>query len=275
MKKIDLIRFFTILFFSILAFGLSTFLSFRIDLTQDKRFSLNTSTIKLLKNIQDPMLFTIYLDGDFPSGFQRLKLESLRLLEEFRAENPNIKYILVNPSENSDSQARRDTYTQLKNSGLSAIQIKVEEQDGVKEQQIFPGAIVSYQDKEWPVSLLMDQFASNPEAQINASIQNLEYSLATSENNLPRFLGEKRSSESFLNSSRNTPKKSSNSRYFALANPPTSKSSNADLATPISSAVRCLTSSSRSKRLMWLNKSLIDQNGEVSDCLANLSSNDR
>ena len=78
------------------------------------------------------MLFTIYLDGDFPSGFQRLKLESLRLLEEFRAENPNIKYILVNPSENSDSQARRDTYTQLKNSGLSAIQIKVEEQDGVK-----------------------------------------------------------------------------------------------------------------------------------------------
>jgi ABC-2 type transport system permease protein len=159
---------------------MSTFLSFRIDLTQDKRFSLNTSTIKLLKNIQDPMLFTIYLDGDFPSGFQRLKLESLRLLEEFRAENPNIKYILVNPSENSDSQARRDTYTQLKNSGLSAIQIKVEEQDGVKEQQIFPGAIVSYQDKEWPVSLLMDQFASNPEAQINASIQNLEYSLATS-----------------------------------------------------------------------------------------------
>ena len=180
MKKIDLIRFFIILFFSILAFCMSTFLPFRIDLTQDKRFSLNTSTIKLLKNIQDPMLFTIYLDGDFPSGFQRLKLESLRLLEEFRAENPNIKYILVNPSENSDSQARRDTYTQLKNSGLSAIQIKVEEQDGVKEQQIFPGAIVSYQDKEWPVSLLMDQFASNPEAQINASIQNLEYSLATS-----------------------------------------------------------------------------------------------
>ena len=72
---------------------MSTFLSFRIDLTQDKRFSLNTSTIKLLKNIQDPMLFTIYLDGDFPSGFQRLKLESLRLLEEFRAENPNIKAV--------------------------------------------------------------------------------------------------------------------------------------------------------------------------------------
>jgi ABC-type uncharacterized transport system. len=48
----------------------------------------------------------------------------------------------------------------------------------VKTQQIFPGAVVSYNERQWPVSLLMEQFAQAPEAQINASIQNLEYSLA-------------------------------------------------------------------------------------------------
>lgn len=179
MRKIDLLKFGTVLLFSILSVFLSEFIPIRIDLTQDKRFSLSHSTLKLIEKVEDPMLFSIYLEGDFPAGFQRLKFETTRMLEEFRAKNPNIQYVLIDPSENPNSKARRDTYTQLRNAGLSAIQIKVEESDGVREQQIFPGAIVSFRDNEWPISLLLEQFMSNPDAQINASIQNLEYTLAS------------------------------------------------------------------------------------------------
>jgi ABC-2 type transport system permease protein len=162
--------------------ALSTFrpVFLRLDLTADQRFSLSDATEALIDQVEEPMLVTIYLEGDFPAGFQRLQAETLRLLDEFRARNRNIRYELVNPSENPDPQVRRDTYTQLQNLGLGAIQLEIQEADGVKTQQVFPGAVVSYNERQWPVSLLLEQFAQAPEAQINASIQNLEYALAAS-----------------------------------------------------------------------------------------------
>ncbi|MGA1397261.1 MAG: gliding motility-associated ABC transporter substrate-binding protein GldG [Schleiferiaceae bacterium] len=151
----------------------------RLDLTEDQRFSLNEATEALIDQVEEPLLVTVYLDGEFPAGFQRLQAETLRLLDEFRARNRNIRYELINPSENPDPQVRRDTYTQLRNLGLGAIQLEVQEADGVKTQQVFPGAVVSYAERQWPVSLLLEQFAQAPEAQINGSIQNLEYALAS------------------------------------------------------------------------------------------------
>ncbi|MFZ9756256.1 MAG: Gldg family protein, partial [Bacteroidia bacterium] len=151
----------------------------RLDLTQDQRFSLNEATEALIDQVEEPLLITVYLDGEFPAGFQRLQAETLRLLDEFRARNRNIRYELINPSENPDAQVRRDTYTQLRNLGLGAIQLEVQEADGVKTQQVFPGAVVSYAERQWPVSLLLEQFAQAPEAQINGSIQNLEYAMAS------------------------------------------------------------------------------------------------
>lgn len=161
------------------AIAVSQFSFFRIDLTEDQRFSLTESTEALIDQVEDPLLITLYLDGDFPTGFQRLKEETRRMLDEFRARNGNIQYVFINPSENPDPQARRDTYQQLRNAGLNAIQIEVQEADGVKQQQIFPGAIATYRDREWSIALLLEQFATAPEAQINASIQNLEYTLAS------------------------------------------------------------------------------------------------
>ncbi|NDD48049.1 MAG: hypothetical protein EBZ31_06850, partial [Flavobacteriia bacterium] len=161
------------------AVAVSQFSFFRLDLTEDQRFSLNESTEALIDQVEDPLLITLYLDGDFPTGFQRLKEETRRMLDEFRARNGNIQYVFINPSENPDPQARRDTYQQLRNAGLNAIQIEVQEADGVKQQQIFPGAIATYRDREWSIALLLEQFATAPEAQINASIQNLEYTLAS------------------------------------------------------------------------------------------------
>ena len=178
-RRKDLLTWLGVTGISIAAIAVSQFAFFRLDLTEDQRFSLNENTLELIDRVEDPLLITLYLDGDFPSGFQRLREETRRMLDEFRARNGNIQYVFINPSENPDPQARRDTYQQLRNAGLNAIQIEVQEADGVKQQQIFPGAVATYRDKEWSISLLLEQFATAPEAQINASIQNLEYTLAS------------------------------------------------------------------------------------------------
>ena len=156
----------------------SQWVHFRWDLTAEKRYSLGESTLGLLEKVDEPLLFTVYLEGDLPTGFQRLKRETLQMLNEFRAENRLVQFRIVDPSDSEDERDRAEVYQQLRSKGLQAVQVEVKEKNGVRNLELFPGAVASYGDKETTVLLLTEQFAVAPEAQINASVQNLEYALA-------------------------------------------------------------------------------------------------
>ena len=157
----------------------SQWASFRGDLTSEKRYSLSEQTQTLLGKIEEPLLITVYLEGDLPTGFQRLQKETRQMLTEFRTENRLLQFIVVNPSEAADERDRAEVYQQLNSKGLESVQVEVKEKEGFRTLQLFPGIIASYADKETSASLLQQQLAANPEAQIQASVQNLEYTLAT------------------------------------------------------------------------------------------------
>jgi len=58
---------------------------FRIDLTEENRYSMNEATEKLLENLDDQVYVEVYLDGkEFPSAFKRLQKAIRETLEEFR-----------------------------------------------------------------------------------------------------------------------------------------------------------------------------------------------
>ena len=97
-RRHDLLTWLGITGIVIASIAVSQFAFFRIDLTEDQRFSLNENTLDLIDRVEDPLLITLYLDGDFPSGFQRLREETRRMLDEFRARNGNIQYVFINPS---------------------------------------------------------------------------------------------------------------------------------------------------------------------------------
>jgi ABC-2 type transport system permease protein len=54
----------------------------------------------------------------------------------------------------------------------------VRTKQGTQQQIIFPGALVYYRDREFPVELLDNQLNAPPEAVLNSSAQNLEFKLA-------------------------------------------------------------------------------------------------
>ncbi len=147
----------------------------RFDLTTEKRYTLSPSTIKILKNIDDIVFIKVFLDGDFPAGFKRLKRETKELLDEFRAYNRNIQYEFINPSESENPKERSNTYKLLIEQGLNPTNLQVKTKNGIKQQVIFPGAIVSYRNKQMPVELLDAQINVPPQQVLNHSIQNLEY----------------------------------------------------------------------------------------------------
>jgi ABC-2 type transport system permease protein len=156
----------------------SQFLYTRFDLTTEKRYTLSDATKKFLKNLDDVVLFKVYLEGDFPAGFKRLKSETKEMLDEFRAYSKNIEYKFINPSEGKDKKAVKNFYKQLMNKGLEPTNLQVKTNEGTSQTIIFPGAIVSYKDKEMPLQLLTSQQGAPAEVSLNNSIQGLEYNIA-------------------------------------------------------------------------------------------------
>jgi len=150
----------------------------RFDLTSEKRYTLSPETMEILKNLDDIVYFKVYLEGEFPAGFKRLRRETMELLDEFRAYNKNIQYEFINPSASTERQERNNTYQLLIQQGLNPTNLQVKTNAGVDQQVIFPGAIVSYREKDLPVELLSSQINTPPEAVLNNSIQSLEFKFA-------------------------------------------------------------------------------------------------
>ncbi len=72
----------------------------RFDLTSEKRYTLSDTSKELARNIDDIIYVKVYLEGDFPAGYKRLRDETKEMLDEFRAySNGNLEYKFINPSE--------------------------------------------------------------------------------------------------------------------------------------------------------------------------------
>ncbi len=157
---------------------IGSFVFTRIDLTSEKRYTLSEATRNILSSLDDYVYFRVYLEGDFPAGFKKLRRETREMLDEFRAYSKFVEYKFVNPSESTDEQERQATYQLLVESGLNPTDLQVRTNEGTNQQLIFPGALVNYRDKELAVDFLETQLNMTPEAALNASAQNLEYKLA-------------------------------------------------------------------------------------------------
>lgn len=154
------------------------FIFTRIDLTAEKRYTLSDQTREMLGSLDDIIFFQIYLDGDFPAGFKRLRKETREMLDQFRAYSDNIEYEFINPSESNNEVERNAIYQRLIERGLNPTDLQVKTNEGASQQIIFPGAIVSYKNVEMPMELLISQMNVPPEEVLNNSIQNLEFNLA-------------------------------------------------------------------------------------------------
>ncbi len=148
---------------------------FRIDLTEEGRFTVTDAGKNLLANLEDEVTVKILLDGDFPSGIQRLQAATRDMLEELKAQSKgNIDYYFEDPQEGLDNEAREKVAAQLAQKGINARRL-VENEDGFKEKVFYPAALMYYKGREMPITLLDEQLNRGPQETINNSIAGLEY----------------------------------------------------------------------------------------------------
>ena len=162
---------------------ISTLLYFSIDLTEDKKYSISSTSKNIINEIDDVMYIKIYLEGDFPSGFKRLQNSTIDLLNQLKKHNELIKYELINPNI-KNIEERNNLYKQLYDVGLNPTNLQTQNSGTKTEQIIFPGAIIYYKGKEICVNLLQSQLGTHHEKVLNNSIENIEFEFINAFNKL-------------------------------------------------------------------------------------------
>ena len=147
----------------------------RIDVTEDHRFTLSETSKNIISKVNEPLFITVYLEGDFPSEFKRLQLETRQHLEELTAENALIKFKFEIPDQQQDALIKR---------GMMPSKLTVEEAGKFSEAIIFPWAEISYGKKLSIVSLLPTAIVSSQDEQLQKAIENLEYSFSNAINSI-------------------------------------------------------------------------------------------
>ncbi len=172
---------------------LSAFVFFRLDLTEEKRYTLSEATSSLLTNLPDDIHIDVYLTGDLPPGFKRLENAVNETLDEFQATaDKTITYRFVDPDALTDADAKAKLIDNLQQKGLLPTNLFAREGGKRTEKLVFPGAIVSYKGKETAVPLLKGNKAASSEEQLNQSYEGVEFQFASAIRKLTQVEGNRR-----------------------------------------------------------------------------------
>ena len=118
----------------------------RIDLTDDKHFSLTDFTKEYLQKLQGEVMVRVYLDGEsLPIAYKRMKDEIKNKLDEFKIYGgQKIDYMFINPTESDKKEVRFGIFKQLHELGLHPVEIDNQTQEKTTKTMIFPCAVVCY-----------------------------------------------------------------------------------------------------------------------------------
>ncbi len=156
---------------------LSKSVYFRVDLTEDARYTLSETSETIIAKATKPLVVDIFLEGNVPDAFQKLQSETRQLLEEYSAANPNIKFAFIDPVPEGApvEQIAQDFNTR----GMRPQQVQLRDNGKVSQEFIFPWAIASYQGKTVTVPLLKKSLGASPDEFVSRSVQNLEYAFSS------------------------------------------------------------------------------------------------
>jgi len=150
-----------------------------VDLTEDKRFTLEDATKKLVSDVDQTIFVEVLLEGQLNSGFIRLQNRCREVMDQLNNLNPNIEYSFTNTSEGTveEINQRRE---KLRQEGIFPTTVFIFEDDQRVEKLIYPYAIINYGDRRIAVNLLEPLArGENEEEAVNRSAMLLEYKLAS------------------------------------------------------------------------------------------------
>ena len=144
----------------------------QIDFTADQRYTLSPTALNTLEVTTTPLRVDVFLSGDLPNNFQRLRQETQTLLEQMARKRP-LLLNYINPFEDSDNVTA--IVEEMLQYGLQPHNVVNANTQRMEQTVVFPWAIVSDGSRSVRVSLLKKTLGESPEQQLLRSIRQLEY----------------------------------------------------------------------------------------------------
>lgn len=180
LKKNDLFQFGTLAVMVIVIGYVLQFAFFKWDLTEEKRHTLTDATKEMLENLEDKVFVRCYLHGEFPANFKRLENSVREKLEEFEDySDGKVQFEFIDPYANPDKKRVADQEKALDEKGIKFTRLSFKEKGTQQFKLIWPGCIIEYRGKETPVQFFKSESPTFTDEMINASVNNLEYELAS------------------------------------------------------------------------------------------------
>ncbi|MCX8011753.1 MAG: GldG family protein, partial [Desulfobacterota bacterium] len=135
----------------------------RVDLTQNKLYTLSESSKKVVASLDDIVNINCYFSKNLPSYVISLKQQVSDILDEYRAyARGNIQVKFVDPTEDPGVEQK------LRFMGIPQVQLNVMEKDQATATNVYMGVAVSYEDKQEVIPFVKN--VNNLEYEITSSI---------------------------------------------------------------------------------------------------------
>lgn len=157
----------------------SIFVRFRVDLTEEKRYSLHPATQQVLSEMKEPLHVEILLVGEnLPGGMRRLQKSIEETVRTFNAYSPEkITFSYFDPLSLPKEEQEEFIFT-LNDYGINPTNLFVNKNAGQQAIRIFPGFLVMNDEFETGALVLKGEKGMSPDQILNQSIENLEFELS-------------------------------------------------------------------------------------------------
>jgi gliding-associated putative ABC transporter substrate-binding component GldG len=171
----------------VILLGLGQLIRFRVDLTEDQRYSLHEATEAVLDSLSEDIHVEILLSGeDLPAGMRRLQRSIEEQVRTFDAySDRKISYSYFDPLSLAEEE-QEEFILQLADYGINPTTLFVNQAAGQQTKLIFPGILIYSEEFETGALVLKGEKGMGEEQILNQSIENLEFELSNAIRKLTR-----------------------------------------------------------------------------------------
>ena len=176
----SILEFTTLLVIIIVVNILGNFYYLRIDLTEEKRYTLSETSKKLSKELKEKCYFRLYLDGDMSARFKNLRNEIRDVAYEFRElSGRKIEIEVIDPFEGKQLSEVSGILDDFNQRGvIHQRDIEGEGGNSTTIKNIIPGAEMMYAGKTVAINFYEHDVALDADNNIKRAIDNVEYEIA-------------------------------------------------------------------------------------------------
>jgi gliding-associated putative ABC transporter substrate-binding component GldG len=138
----------------------------RLDLTQDKLYTLSDASKNLARSLDDKFIVKAYFSTELPPEYMNNRRYLKDQLDEYHAyAGGNFQYEFIDPGKDKETEQAAQRY------GIPPVQIQVLKQDKYQVEMAYMGLVFLYGDKQEHLPVV--QSTSNLEYEISSAIKKL------------------------------------------------------------------------------------------------------